>query len=197
MYKWDRHSPNEGGAVGQQRASTVKRPKPQRRPRRPPRIVCEARPQSGVPRLLRPALTDSPRVLLFRPLHPRTVSAISHEELTATSARRRSPESQYLKGGHAGHRRRFPLGDRRPVIDGATMRFSCSARRLVEIELEKVASEPTSPPTVDGRPLTLHPGLDSMGCGPTALLPRPTQQRRDRCLGQIAPGRTRPRAGRP
>ncbi len=36
------------------------------------------------------------------------------------------------------------------------------------------------PVPVDGRPLTLHPGLDSMASGPTALLPKPPQQRGDR-----------------
>ena len=43
------------------------------------------------------------------------------------------------------------------------------------------------PVPVDGRPLTLHPGLDSMASAPTALLPRPPQQRRDRRLGEIGP----------
>ena len=41
------------------------------------------------------------------------------------------------------------------------------------------------PVPVDSRPLTLHPGLDTMACGRAALLSRPPLQRGDRDLKRI------------
>ncbi len=53
------------------------------------------------------------------------------------------------------------------------------------------------PIPADGLPLALHPGLDSIACGPTALLPSPRSSAEIGASERLSPGQTGPRAGRP